>query len=56
MYILNGIVFNIVKTWAFESDRNDPKNGSVCVVLRSQDERYELILDADTFSKLSLKE
>lgn len=53
MYVLNNVVLELVKTFAFEGvDKFDERDGMMCAHLKSPDGRYELITDMETFADL----
>ncbi len=55
MYILNGIILQIVKSYSYIGEyRGDPRDGMSCFVLKSEDERYTLITDQETLSTLQV--
>lgn len=55
MYELNGIVYSIVKTWAYEGEtESDPLNGTMCVRLQSEDARYSIVTEMETLSSFRM--
>jgi hypothetical protein len=51
MFKINGIVYQIVKTWVFDGeDDNDPRDGMNCIQLKSLCGRYEIITDSESVS------
>lgn len=55
MYKINNILLHIISTWVYEAeDPRDLRNGMKCFELKSSDERYSLITDAETLSSLEL--
>jgi len=54
MYIINNVVLELVKTFAFEAtEKHDDRDGMMCAELKSPDGRYSLITDMETFAKLT---
>lgn len=53
-YFVNQIPMNVVKTFVYQDaeDSNNLRNGTSCVELRSEDGRYSLTTDVDTFNTL----
>jgi hypothetical protein len=59
MYSVNperpDILLNVVRTFRYKAEeRNDPREDTPCVELRSDDGRYNLICTAEQFSTLTL--
>lgn len=61
MYTVNParpeIRMSVVRTFRYEAeDRNDPRDNTPCVELKSDDGRYGLTITAEEFSGLPLAE
>lgn len=51
MYSFNGIIFEIVRTWVYQTEyANDIRNGITCIELRSTNRRYSITIEAEVLS------
>lgn len=54
MYKLNNVNYDIVRTWSFAGEyRGDPRDGMICVELKSSCNRYRLIIDSEQLNQLA---
>ena len=54
-YQINNIPMNVARTFVYQDqeDSNNQLNGTPCVELRSDDDRYSVIIDADNLEQFS---